>query len=458
MDSFSYTVADDLGAVSLVADVNIGIHGQPLSLTGFSDEAVISSDISQPISMAFFADGRQLILEKTGNLWIADPNSGGLMEYMTITNISTGGERGLLDITLAPDFDPAQPGADYFYLYYTPASPELARVARFEHQENLGGLTSTGDLTSEVAIWQDTDGYLTCCHYGGGLDFGPDGKLWLTASDKFTAPNPGEFGPETNHPQDLTKAGGKVIRMNADGTVPDGNDSWPANPYLDPVDDDPLEPGDQDYYDYIWAYGLRNPFRARWDFTSGRFYMAEVGGNQQDISYEDLHVATLDLAGVDYGWNNCEGPGVSVYDPCSPTHEMPIFYYPHGGSGASITGGEVYRSGQFPQEWQGVYFYGDFTRNFLRYLTIDDAGDVTGDFPFKPSAEIPGDPNQVVFIGVGSDGALYYVLLGGEVRRVVQPASLQSPRSRRPPPTSRAGRLPWRSTSLPRSPTPTTMR
>jgi glucose/arabinose dehydrogenase len=427
LDSFSYTVADNLGAVSLVTDVTVAIHGQPLSLADFSDEVVINSGLSQPLSMAFFADGRQLILEKTGKVWIADPNSGGLSEYMTITNISAGGERGLLDITLAPDFDPAAPGDDYFYLYYTPASPELARVARFTHLENMGGLTSTGDLTSEFEVWNDTDGYLTCCHYGGGLDFGPDGKLWLTASDKFTAPNPGEFGPETNHPQDLTKAGGKVLRMNPDGTVPDGSDSWPANPYLDPIDDDPTLPGDQDYYDYIWAYGLRNPFRARWDFPSGRFFIAEVGGNQQDISYEDLHIATLDNAGVDFGWNNCEGPGVSVYDACSPTHELPIFYYPHNGLGASITGGEVYRGAQFPQEWQGVYFYGDFTRSFLRYLTIDDAGVVTGDHPFKPSVEIPGDPSQVVFNGVGSDGALYYILLGGEIRRIVQPNHIQSP-------------------------------
>ena len=39
-------------------------------------------------------------------------------------------------------------------------------------------------------IWEDTDGYLACCHYGGGLDFGIDGKLWLTTSDKFQSTTP----------------------------------------------------------------------------------------------------------------------------------------------------------------------------------------------------------------------------------------------------------------------------
>ncbi len=427
VDSFTYTVNDDLGATSRVATVNLGVHGQPLLLSGFADEAVITSGLNQPISMAFLPDGRQIILQKDGMIWISDPDSGSLSPYMLLTNINTGGERGLLDITLAPDFDPATPGADYFYLYYTPAAPQLARVARFTHQENAGGLTSTGDLTSQVTIWQDTDGYLTCCHYGGGLDFGPDGKLWLTSSDKFTAPNPGEFGPDTNHAQDLTKAGGKVIRMNPDGSVPDGTDGWPANPYLDPVDDDPLLPGNQQYFDYIWAYGLRNPFRARWDEPTGRFYMGEVGGNQQSISYEDVHVATLSNPGVNFGWNNCEGPGVSVYGTCPPTHEQPVFSYPHAGAGASITGGEVYRGSQFPPEWEGVYFYGDFTRDFTRYLTVDDGGQVTGDFPFQPSAQLPGNTQQVVFLGTGVDGALYYIMLGGQIHRVVQPAHADRP-------------------------------
>lgn len=427
VDSFTYTVNDDLGATSDVTTVSLGVHGQPLGLSSFADEVVISGGLSQPISMAFLPDGRQLILQKGGMIWITDPDSGALSPYMQLTNLNSGGERGLLDITLAPDFDPTAPGDDYFYLYYTPASPQFARIARFAHLENEGGLASRGDLNSQVLIWQDTDGYLTCCHYGGGLDFGPDGKLWLTASDKFTAVNPGEFGPDTNHAQDLTKAGGKVLRMNPDGTVPNGTDGWPANPFLDPIDDDPNLAGNQDYYDYVWAYGLRNPFRARWDFASNRFYIAEVGGNQQSLSWEDVHVATLNNAGADFGWHFCEGPGVSVYGTCSPSHEQPVFSYPHAGSGASITGGEVYHGSQFPPEWDGTYFFGDYTRDFIRYLTIDANGLVTGDFPFKPSSELPGTPNQVVFIGTGVDGALYYVLLGGTIHRIVVPGRTDRP-------------------------------
>lgn len=427
-DSFTYTVRDALGAISNETTVHIAVNSQALSLAGFTDEAVFASadGIALPISIDFLPDGRMLILEKGGVIWIADPNTQTKSVYLTLTNIDDSGEKGLLDIAVAPDFDPDAPGEDYIYLYYTPASPRRAFISRFTHQENAGGLTSTLDVASEFEVWRDTDGYIACCHYGGGLDFGPDENLWLTVSDKFTAPNAGEGGTNENHPQDLTKAGGKLIRVRPDGTVPDGTDGWPANPYIDPVDDDPDLPGNQDYHDYIWAYGLRNPFRASWDLETGRFFMAEVGGNVQSFSHEDLHIATLDQPGVNYGWPNHEGPGLLAYgDP--ELHSTPIYSLAHDGAGASITGGEVYRESQFPAEWNGVYFFGDYTRDTIRYLTFDDAGNVTGDFDFKPTTEIPGGADQIVSITVGPDGALYYALIGGRIRRITHANSNAAP-------------------------------
>jgi hypothetical protein len=410
------------------------------SLDGFTDQSVLGG-LTVPISMAFMPDGRMLVLEKDGTIFIADPNSGAQSVYMQLNNVNFGQERGLLDIALAPDFDPQVPGADYFYLYYTPLSPTHARIARFTHQENSGGLTSRGDLASEFQVWQDTDGYVTCCHYGGGLDFGPDGKLWLTTADKFTAPAIGEGGPDFNYPQDLTKTGGKVIRVNPDGTVPNGTDGWPANPFINPIDDDPFVPGNQNYNDYIWDYGLRNPFRAEWDIPSGRFFIAEVGGNQHSLSHEDIHIATLGQPGTNHGWPYYEGTpenstGVDPNGPFAPPHgfgasvtdtRAPLYSRPHDGAGTSITGGDVYRGDQFPAEWQGAYFYGDYTNDFIRFLTFDASGNVSGDFPFKPSPQIPGKTDQVVSITVGADGALYYALLGGQVRRVVHASRNQAP-------------------------------
>ncbi|MBG6212019.1 glucose/arabinose dehydrogenase, partial [Labrenzia sp. EL_126] len=405
----------------------------PLSLDGFSDELVVTrSDLAGgspfflPISMTFLPDNRMLLLSKDGEIRIVDPESGRSEIYMTLTNIDAGQERGLLDITLDPDF--ANNG--YIYLYYTPINPENARIARFQHQENSGGLTSSADLSSEFVVWEDTDGYLACCHYGGGLDFGIDGKIWLTTSDKFQTTTPGEGSSGgADLPVDLTSSSGKIIRVNSDGTIPDGTDGWAANPFIDgagPMDDS------------IWAYGLRNPFRARWDEEYGNFYIAEVGGNQQSLAHEDLHIAGLNQAGAFYGWPYYEGTTNTLVNDNSDRNDhpapdsdpgdaadddyysAPIWSLPHNSVGSSMTGGEVYRGDLFPTEWDGVYFYGDYTRDYIRYLVLDETGtQVLGDYDFKPSTELPGDTSEVVTINVGADGALYYgMIVSGEVRRV----------------------------------------
>ena len=90
---------------------------QPLSLDGFSDELVITrADMAgaggssfQPISMAFLPDNRMLLLSKTGQIRIVDPESGANSVLMNLPNINSGNERGLLDITLDPDFDDERP-------------------------------------------------------------------------------------------------------------------------------------------------------------------------------------------------------------------------------------------------------------------------------------------------------------------------------------------------------------
>ncbi|WP_159451396.1 PQQ-dependent sugar dehydrogenase [Demequina sp. NBRC 110054] len=398
-----------LVAISRPADA--AVEG-PLSLEGFSDEAVATTGLSEPTSMAFLPDGRMLVLQKGGEIKIGNPATVPMtMEsYMTIVNIDNDQERGLLDIALDPDFE----NNGYFYLYYQTADPEHGRIARFTHVENTGGLTSRGDLASEFVVWQDTTGYTSCCHYGAGLDFGPDDNLWLTIGDQF----------DGERADDLTDPSGSVIRVEPDGDVP------PDNPFAD---------GAGGINPYIWAWGLRNPFRASWDIETNRFFIGEVGGNDIPESWEDIHIAKYDdeYKGLDYGWPGCEGPyPYTDYPDCTITDGSaaePIFSYQHvqdGGTGnASLTGGFVYRGNQFPSEWQGVYFYGDYTRHFIRYLTFDDTGEVvTGDYDFKPSTEMPGSTTTVVSIVEGTDGALYYNnIYLGQIRRIVYEGGNQAP-------------------------------
>lgn len=388
----------------------------------FAAEPLLT-DLDQPISMRFLPDGRLLLLQKKGRIQVVDvlADTVSAATYMDLTDPAhTDGlqftqERGLLDIAIDPDF----PASPYIYLLYTPASGpngERMRVSRFTHIENAGGLNSRGDVTTEVPLWEDTDGYDSCCHFGGGLDFGPEGNLWITTGDHF----------QGSYAESLAHAGGKVHRIARDGSIPHDN------PYVD---------GDGPNVDSTFAYGLRNPFRARWDLPTNRFFIAEVGGNEQAIAWEDLHVIDYDpdsgrfidsdfgtnddngvYDGINFGWPSVEGlppftdfPGYTLDMPAG----APIFAWRHNSETSAINGGVVYHHTQFPEEFHGAYFYADSTRDFVRYIKFDSDGNllpnsaprpITSKNPDQISYGFDDDPlGRIVAIEVGPDGSLYYV-------------------------------------------------
>ncbi|WP_068115428.1 Ig-like domain-containing protein [Tropicimonas marinistellae] len=411
------------------------------SLDEFNTESVISTGLIAPIALEFLSDGRMLVVEKEGKVLIADPETGQFETYLDISSVvNSGQERGLLEIAVPPDFDPTgETGDNHIYLFYSrSADTNHAVIGRFEHQENAGGLTSRADTGSEELVWIDTDDISSPAHYGAGLDFGPDEKLWLTTSDKFNTTNDGEGGAGSDDVSvDLESTSGKIIRVNRDGTIPDGTDGWPANPYVDGVIDGPYPSAGVTPDPSIWAYGLRNAFRADWDLENELLYIGEVGGNR-GISRDDVHVASLDQAGAFYGWNFWEGvdsvksynsnavfdpddfpqPDQDLADPANGDYfSAPIYDIGH----SSLTGGFVYRGDMFPNAFDGVYFFGNYEENYIRFLELDETGrEVEAVHEF--SSEISADAAFIVFLGEGPDGALYYInysATGGQVQRIV---------------------------------------
>ena len=97
----------------------------------------------------------------------------------------------------------------------------------------------------------------------------------------------------------------------------------------------------------------------------------------------------------------------------NPAYTTPLYSYPHNGRDASITGGFVYHGTQFPSGYQGNYFFADYTQNWIRRLTFDANGNVTGVFNFEPAdGSVDGPYGDIVYLTEGPDGALYYVDLG----------------------------------------------
>lgn len=361
----------------------------------FQSELLISN-LEQPISMTFSPSGKLFIIQKSGEILLCE--TGGALPmtavpYFTIPNLYDEGEHGLLDMVLDPDF--AANG--YFYVFYTkrinnnPKLNSYNMVSRFTHDLATNQIVSD----SEFIIWENPELNKSCCHTGGSLMFGADDKLYLTTGEDF----------DLNQAQDLSRAGGKVLRFNKDGSIPTDN------PFVSTLGALPE----------VYAYGLRNPFRASFDAESGNIYIGEVGGNNQNAAWEDVNVVQ---PGANYGWPACGdgGTGRNGDGSCvDGSFTDPIFTYAHGGNPACVTGGVRYRGNQYPSEYQGAYFYGDYERSWIKYLTFDNAGNVTGNHEFDNNVE------KVVNIKEGPDGNLYWLSIKGKLRRYTYSGGNLSP-------------------------------
>jgi glucose/arabinose dehydrogenase/PKD repeat protein len=376
---------DAAGNRTTSAAVTVTVPGTPAP-TFVNDRVIIGLD--EPTQLVFTPDGRMLIAERDGTVWVVPAGSTQVSPtpFLQLPSVATQDERGLLGLTLDPQF--ATNG--YVYAYYTHGSEMRNRVARF---------TALGDAaapSSEVVIWQNT-APAAIWHQGGDLHFGPDGYLYVSVGDHLQS----ETAPA------LDSYNGKILRMTRDGTVPPGN---------------PFDDGAGPNYDLIWARGLRNPFRFTVDPATGRVIVGDVG----EGSTEEVNLAP---PGANLGWPTCEGP-------CSNAGMTnPIHSYSHATGDASVTGGFVYHGTQFPDDYRGDYFFADYAMNWIKRLELDADGNVTAVRNFEPpDGRRDGPYGDIVALAEGPDGSLWYVDTGpfenenaGAVRRIRNTSANQPP-------------------------------
>ncbi len=340
--------------------------------SGFQNQKLIVG-LTQPTTVNFTPDGRMLIAERLGAIKVVPVGQTATLStpVLQLTNINTDeGERGLDGFTVDPNF--ATNG--YIYIFYTANSPLRDRVSRFTMTGN------TASLASELVVWEDNvEAFFW--HHGGTVAFGPDGKIYISTGDQFD-----QTAGSGHVSQRLDSYHGKILRLNADGTVPSDN------PFFD---------GAGPNLDAIWARGLRNPFRMSFDSTAGTLYIGDVGGNDPSASIEELNRG---VAGSNYGWPICEGT-------CA-TGGMtnPIFSYVHGNRDASITAGFIYRATQFPASYVGNFFYADYAQNWIKRLVLNPDGSVASNNNFEPANGAADTAiGDITDVKVGPEGSLYYV-------------------------------------------------
>ena len=352
--------------------------------SGFTDTPVVSG-LSSPTAMAFAPDGRMFIAQQGGSLRVVKDDVLLSQPFVTVT-VNASGERGLLGVA----FDPAFASNQFVYVYYTATSPAIHnRVSRF---------TANGDVAvagSETILLELDNLSGATNHNGGAIHFGADGKLYIAVGDNANG----------NHSQTLTNLLGKMLRINADGTIPSDNPFFAQATGKNRA---------------IWALGLRNPFTFAIQPGTGRMFINDVGQN----AFEEINDG---IAASNYGWPETEGP------TSDPDYRSPLYFYGHGSgasTGCAITGGAFYDpdAPQFPPQYSGKYFFADLCSG---WINVFDAGTGAAS-TFASGLSFPVD------LQFGADGSLYYLEWGsGLLGRIsYPPGTLPSrPRNLRIKPT-----------------------
>lgn len=329
-------------------------------------DTVIQSDLSVPWDIAFAPDGRIFMTERMGNIVMfesAKPNAKRI-GFMQVPDVHAMGEAGLMGIVLDPGF------AANGFLYVC--------ASRMDNGDWRNQILRYRAGTDSMAF----DGYVlrngplaAAIHDGCRLAFGPDGKLWATMGDN----GDGRLA------QDPSSLNGKVLRMNADGSVPDDNPILPR----------------AGARTYAYSMGHRNPQGLAFAPDGSFVLEIETGTTAND----EINVLS---PGKNYGWPDQEGKGGMARGFTDPVWTS--------GSATLATSGAAFVTGAAWGQWSGSLFIATLKEQDLRRFTVSGTTVVQKETLYDQKY---GRLRSVV---QGPDGALYVTTSNGSGDRIIRVA------------------------------------
>ncbi|HEX8528615.1 MAG TPA: PQQ-dependent sugar dehydrogenase, partial [Cytophagales bacterium] len=404
----------------------------------------LAGDFDEPMQIEIAKDGRVFVIERKGALKLYDPETKSVRVIARLDVFSLL-EDGLLGMALDPAFD----RNGWAYFFYSPAgNVPKQHVSRFTMKgDSL--LMNTEKVLLEIPVQRET-----CCHSGGGLEFGPDGLLYISAGDNTSSKESSGYTPLDERPGrapfDSQKSSantndlrGKILRIrpepNGTYTIPVGNLFHKSEPNTRPE---------------IYAMGCRNPFRFTID-KRGWVYWGDVGPDsgvdslRGPQSYDEFNQARE--AGY-FGWPYfvADNKAYPDYDfatntileeyqnPLKPVNlspnntgrrelppaQKPMIWYPYGpsetfpmlgtGSRSACAGPFYYAADfkqapyQFPAYYNDRMFIYEWARGWIKTVAFDRDGNMTQIEDF-----LPGTPfSKPIDLKFGPDGALYVLDYG----------------------------------------------
>ena len=273
----------------------------------------VANNLKIPWELVFAPDGRIFFTERDGNLWVIENESLELVATFPTSNTLEG---GLLGLALDPEFEKN----NFLYLYQTYFGFEL------HHNKVVRYTVSNNQLTDEQILIDKIPGALW--HDGGRIKFGPDEKIYITTGDATNA----------NLSQKIDSLAGKILRINADGTIPDDN----------PFESSP-----------VFSYGHRNPQGIDWT-ENGILVSSEHGpSGEKGYAHDEINVIE---PGKNYGWP------VIVGDSNNPEYTNPIL---HSGDVTWAPSGLLYYDSDKISEWKGKFLVAALRGQHVMVLDLD---------------------------------------------------------------------------------------
>lgn len=339
---------------------------------GFT-ETVVASNLTTPTTLDIEASGRIWLAFQDGRIEVIE-NDVLNPQIAYQLDADSSAEHGLQGLELDPNFE----SNGYIYVHYTANSPSPHnRVSRLTVDPNTENTILANSEVVLLELPNLSDYSNPPYHIGGAIHFALDGTLLVQVGEML----------QSLLAQDVDSPLGKVLRINADGSVPTDNPFYDAGDGIT-------------WKDHVWALGLRNPFAGDLDPETGRYFIADVGQK----SWEEINDATA--PGLNFGWPSTEGEfDLGAFpDFTNPYHAYPSTSNTTSGMGCAITGGAFERgAAQFPTEYEGKFFFADYCVGEIRVIDPDDPNDLV---------IFATDANAPLNIEFASDGSMYYISRG----------------------------------------------
>lgn len=334
-------------------------------------------DIKEPYSLAFLPQGRAVMTEKLGRLFVIENGKIAGEPISGLPAIDTGGQAGLYDVVPHPDYEKNG------WLYFAYSDPQKdAEGKAVSLTRIMRGKLRDGALVEQQTLFQGKPEHYPKAggvHFGGRIAFDRAGYLFFSI---------GERGDGKNA-QDLARPTGKIHRIHDDGRIPADN-PFAKNAQAAPT---------------IWSYGHRNPQGLAVNPATGELFNTEHGPRGGD----ELNLV---LRGRNYGWPeitfgmNYNGTAMTEAT-AKEGMEQPVTYWTPS---PALCGINFYTGNAFPK-WKNHLFVSSLAAQELRRVELKGGKLVTQEILFKDLGRI----RQVIG---GPDGALY-VLLPTRIARIV---------------------------------------